>query len=159
MKTIVLSQDKVAIVDDEDFEKLSKFLWHYNEKKPGHGYAQGTKHLCKIEGKYRSKTIYMHREVLPIDMEVDHINGDTLDNRKENLRPADRTLRGRNRASRKNSSSSYPGVHFHKLSGKWRAQIKVNGKTISLGLHKTQEEARDRREAYIVKESLEGFRR
>lgn len=159
MKEIPLSQGKVAIVDDDDFEKLSSYKWLYNEKKPGHGYAQRGQHVRDGFRKYSKKTLYMHREILGCGEEIDHINGNTLDNRKENLRPSNRLMQTRNRASRNGSTSKFAGVHLHKLTGKWRAQIKIDGKIKSLGLHATQEEAYMARTKFIEENQLDWFRR
>ncbi len=101
----------------------------------------------------------MHREILKTDQEIDHINGNTLDNRKENLRPSNRLMQTRNRASSIGSSSKYIGIHLHKLTGKWRAQIKINGKVKSLGLFFTQEDAFLVRKKFIEDNNLEWFRR
>ena len=101
----------------------------------------------------------MHREILKTDQEVDHINGNTLDNRKENLRPANRRQQSQNTRSRKNSTSIYVGVHLHRLTGKWRSQIKVDGKIKSLGLFNSPEEARDARNKFIEENALKWHRR
>ena len=101
----------------------------------------------------------MHREVLDTKLEVDHINGNTLDNRKQNLRSANRQQQTQNSGSRKNSSSKYVGVHIHKMTGKWRSQIRTKDKRIDLGLFHTQEEARDARISFLEKNNLERFRR
>ena len=159
MKLIELTQGKQATVDDDDYERLSKYKWCFNLKRHGKGYAQRNEHV-KIEyKKYKTKTIYMHREILNTDQEVDHKNGNTLDNRKENLRPANRTQQSQNTSSRKNSSSKYVGVHIHKLTGKWRSQIKVGDKIKSLGLFPTQEEAFNARIKYVEENDLQWFKR
>jgi hypothetical protein len=160
MKKIPLTQNKTAVVDDESFDLLSKHKWCFNDKNgKGHGYAQRSQHIKLGFKKYTSKTIYMHRSILDTDLEVDHINGDTLDNRKENLRAANRTQQTRNTSSRKGSTSSFVGVHFHKLTGKWRSQIKIDGKIRSLGLFASQEEANNARIKFIEENALERFRR
>jgi len=159
-KTIKLTQGLEAIVDEDDYERLSKYNWCFNSKNSsGHGYAQRGAHVRLGFKKYKSETLYMHREILNTDQEVDHINGNTLDNRKENLRVADRTQQSQNTSSRKNSTSKYVGVHIHKLTGKWRAQIKVDNKVKSLGLFSSQEEAFNARVKYIEENHLERFRR
>ena len=75
-----LSQEKFAIVDNEDYIKLNKITWYYDYRKYG-GYA-------KHSDKKNNTSIYMHRIILNSknDKFVDHINGNTLDNRKINLR-------------------------------------------------------------------------
>jgi hypothetical protein len=159
VKEIELTQGKFAIVDDEDYQRLLEHSWCFNMKSGTNGYAQRGQHLYLGFKTYKSKTIYMHTEILGIEQEIDHINGDTLDNRKENLRPSNRTQQTRNTSSRKNSSSKYVGVHLHKLTGKWRSQIKVDGKVKSLGLFASQEEAYSARIRYIEQNQLDGFKR
>ncbi len=106
-----------AIVDDEDFDMVSQNKWHFS-----YGYAKS-----KISG----KTVYMHRVILdaPKGMEVDHINGNKLDNRKENIRLCTTSQNQLNAASHKDSASKYRGVCFlkHKKQAKrpWRAMITV----------------------------------
>lgn len=72
---------------------------------------------------------------------VDHIDRDGLNNRRENLRLATRSENGRNQKCRSDNTSGYKGVHWHKGTRKWIAQIRLNGKAKHLGLFKTPEEA------------------
>lgn len=64
---------------------------------------------------------------------LDHINGDTLDNRLENLRDVPNIINHRNETMSKNNTSGFNGVYWDKQTGKWRAMIKVNFRTIQLG--------------------------
>jgi hypothetical protein len=118
---IPLTQGKQTIVDDEDFEELSKFRWRCSDG----GYV--------VRG-YASK-IKMHRVVIgaPIGMEVDHVNGYTLDNRKENLRLCTHAENGRNRKLNADNKSGYKGVSWDNKIGKWRVTIKANLHRIHLG--------------------------
>jgi len=75
----------------------------------------------------------MHRSLLPGVAEVDHRNGNGLDNRRANLRDSEGKNQ-RNVGSR-GGTSLYKGVSWDKDTGKWRAQIKVDGRKIYLGLH------------------------
>jgi hypothetical protein len=88
MKEIKLSRAKIAIVDDDDFEELSKFKWYINENVDHtKQYAMRSK-LAKESGELTGTKVYMHRSVLKIydkNITVKHKNGNTLDNRKENL--------------------------------------------------------------------------
>ena len=128
MKHIQLTKNKIAIVDDEDFDFLSKFKWCSS-----HGYAvtpiyiEGSYHktLCP-KGKY--KQIRMHRLLLSVDdtKEVDHRNMDRLDNRKENLRVASRAENMRNKGMQVNNTSGFKGVGWDKQRKKWRVQIKAD---------------------------------
>ncbi len=132
MKTIKLTQNKVTIVDDEDFEYLSQFKWHYM------GYA--VRHSTSKFGLKR-KSIFIHREVInaPDDMEVDHINGDKLDNRKTNLRICTHAENQRNRKIDKDNKSGYRGVSKHQ--NKWLVHLILNGKIVFNKTFDTPEEA------------------
>lgn len=85
MRKIPLGYGLYALVDNDDYIDLSFFKWHSKK-------ANGGKYACRIESKWFNnnrftKTIYMHRVVVdaPHDLQVHHINGNTLDNRKRNL--------------------------------------------------------------------------
>jgi len=82
-----------------------------------------------------------HNEWPPEDKVMDHINGNRLDNRIENLRIATRSQNGANRKYQTNNTSGYRGVHWVKADKIWRASIKVNNKVKQLGRYKTAEEA------------------
>ena len=84
----------------------------------------------------------MHREILntPEGLDTDHINGDGLDNRRENIRVSTKSQNQANRRNlQSNNTSGFKGVDFHR--GKWRAQIKVDGRKIDLGSFDTPDEA------------------
>lgn len=129
MKEIELTQSKIALVDDEDFPKLSKFKWHawYS------GYSFYAVCCTRRHGK-----IYMHREILGLkknDGKIgDHINHNSLDNQKLNLRVATARLNSYNCKFKNNNTSGYRGVTWHKQINRWMAQIKVNNKRIYLGV-------------------------
>jgi hypothetical protein len=137
MKKIPLTQGKAAIVDDENFSGLSAFRWRAQKSSSGKYYA------CRSENWKRGKrpTTHMHREVLrPKDGEqVDHINGDTLDNRRENLRICGQLQNSYNRTSQKNNTSGFKGVS--ELRGKFVAYIAYNGKQRHIGCFDTAAEA------------------
>jgi len=82
----------------------------------------------------------MHRSILnvPDSLVVDHINGNGLDNRKANLRPATRSQNACNIPKYKPSRSKYKGLTWHKARRKWNARIRKNGKTYSLGYFDSQ---------------------
>ena len=132
MGTIYTHCGTPVLVDDEDVERLSAFRWH--RKQSGHV------HRSIQRGKIKRG---IHRDVIdaPDGVWVDHINGDPLDNRKVNLRLCDRVGNSRNSSSKKGSSSSFKGVCWHKASRKWQAGIKVNRKSIHLGLFATEQQA------------------
>jgi hypothetical protein len=135
MSLIKLTQNKYSAVDEDDFIKLNRYKWHYNVKRKGdQGYAQR---------KSKNKIIYMHDFIVncPPNKIVDHKDGDSLNNKKENLRICTQTNNMMNKSIMSNNKSGYKGVHFHKQTGKWRAQIKVKGKIKSLGLFDNPEDA------------------
>lgn len=117
-KSIPLTQGKFALVDDEDFEYLNQWDWFFHS-----GYAKRT-------------GLRMHNVIMcpQNGLEVDHINGDKLDNRRANLRVCTHSENMKNRKNNKDNTSGYKGVVFHSPSGKWQAQIGVNKKHYSLGL-------------------------
>ena len=81
----------------------------------------------------------MHKGYLP--KTIDHINGDTLDNRIENLRAATRGQNQHNRKTNANNTSGYKGVSWYKKRKKWISKIKLEGKAIHLGYFDNLEEA------------------
>jgi hypothetical protein len=133
---IPLSQGKVALVDAEDYDRLvSMGRWHLHSG----GYA--AKSYRHPGG--RSDVVFMHRVILnaPKGVEVDHINGDKLDNRKANLRIADRYGNARNTRKIRVGTSRYKGVCWKRRSDRWYASIKANGRHVFLGHFDTEEDA------------------
>lgn len=118
-----------CIIDDEDAELLEKYKWHVVIKTDT-PYLQTS---IKIDGKKR--TLQLSREILnaPKDRLVDHIDGNTLDNRRNNLRLADKRTNAQNMRPNINTTSKYKGVSWDKQRMKWRAVIFHNGKQIMLG--------------------------
>lgn len=148
-KAIRLSQNKEAIVDEEDFTQLSVFKW--SVLKDWRGRYIAVRGIRIADGKQR--LAYMARVIMGLDYgdprEVDHINHNTLDNRRMNLRIVTSRQNKQNQPSRKNSSSRFVGVTWDKSREKWRAQIQVDGRVINLGRFTTEEEAAERRDEYV----------
>ena len=149
MREVPLTQGYVALVDDEDWELVSQYSWSVDKSgKRRTQYAQ-TAFKVKIEGRMLkvTKKISLHRFLMnpPDGMEIDHINGDGLDNRRANLRLATREENARNTQKRRScSSSKFKGVTFMKGGGRkkrWLAQIRIKSKTFKIGLFLTEEEA------------------
>lgn len=139
MKRIPLSQGKIAFVDDEDFVRLSWFQWFAYQSESGIWYARRNTDL----GEPR-KTVLMHRAVFGItelDPDIDHRDGDGLNNQKVNLRLATRSGNAANIKVRKDSQSGLKGVYWAPRHKKYSAQITTGGKQIWLGYFKTAEEA------------------
>lgn len=134
MKTIQLTHGKFAILDDEDYERLSHLKWHY----ANHGYAVRSKCV-----NYKTSRIYLHREVVGCgkDEFCDHKNMDLLDCRKENLRVCTKQQNAFNITKHKDNKSGYNGVFFNSQAGKYQAVVCVSSKRIHLGYYEVAEEA------------------
>lgn len=128
-----------VLVDDEDFEELSKYKWNFYKNKN----ILYVKRHIKINGV--STSLKMHRSIMGLKnndkLIVDHINHNSLDNRKINLRVCKQSDNCKNKTSHKNSSSKYLGVYFNKNSNKWQSQICTNKKIIYLGIYLIEEDA------------------
>lgn len=130
-KTIQLTRGQFAIVDDADYSELSQYKWTAIWDRTGNRwYAARTE---------KRKSVRMHQRIMG-GLWIDHINGNGLDNRRENLRFCDRKQNQWNSKKRK-GTSQYKGVNLDKKAGKWRAQIKYNNRKIWLGRHDKEEDA------------------
>lgn len=136
MAKITLPNGSVCLVDDEDYARLSQFKWKLSAKK----YA-----AAKTTPGRKGKQEYMHRMILNavVGMYVDHINGDGLDNRKNNLRLASKSQNGFNRGVQKNNSSGIKGIVQDKRDGVWMARIGFQGRKIHLGRFESAELAHE----------------
>lgn len=152
-KEIPLTRGQVAIVDAADYEWLSQFKWYAvapnGKHKDGKFYA--VRHVFRDDGK--RTLLKMHREILGAEpgVDVDHVDGNTLNNQRDNLRLCNRQQNTFNSRGQKNSVSKYKGVSWHKHTRKWFAQIGVNGKNIFLGYYDTPEEAARARDTASLK--------
>lgn len=135
MREIPLTQGKTALVDDGDFDLVSRFKWQA-AKAPRTWYA----HRVEYGGK-RKKTESMHRLILdaPLGMLVDHINGNGLDNRRDNLRLATKGQNNYNTRLRRDNATGYKGVKRNCL--RWVARIRIDRRLIHLGSFSTKEDA------------------
>lgn len=126
MKRIPLTQGKFALVDDADFKWLSRYKW-CAWKAPRTWYVR------------RLKDEFMHRRILGLQkgdgIEVDHRNGNGLDNQRHNLRICTRSENTANQRMPKNNTSGYKGVSWDIDRNKWRVMIDKNGKHIYVGLY------------------------
>jgi len=137
MKLIELTQGYFTKVDDADYASLSNRSWHVHKKR-GLLYAHHTSHVNGI-----SVNESMHRTLLGVNdssVQVDHIDGDGLNNQRYNLRKATHSQNQHNRKRRRDGVSSYKGVGVHS-SGLWRARIVVDSKEVHLGYFKQEKDA------------------
>jgi hypothetical protein len=140
---IPLTQGQVACVDAADVPMLEQDNW-YADWNSGLGGFYAARTGPMINGKHGQK-IYMHAVILGLEpggeLEADHEDHNTLNNRRYNLRPANRNQTLINQRKRKDNTSGYKGVCYHKQARKWYARIYVNGVCRSLGLFPTAAEA------------------
>lgn len=149
MREILLTKGYIAQVDDDDYERVSKYKWQVritNDVTPRY-YAQRT-YFCEIKGQKVSQLL--HRYILNLTdpkVIVDHIDNNGLNNQKNNLRKCSISQNSYNsvkQGSPKNSGvpvSKYKGVRFNKTVKKWEARLQVNKKRLTLGFFKSELEA------------------
>jgi len=142
MKHITLTQGQKAIVDDDDYDNLNNLKWFATKNRCGFYARRST---WDPKNKKVSKPLIMHRVVVGAgDGEVvDHINGNSLDNRKSNLRVCSnaQNCRNRKRNNKNNSTSKYKGVSWNKKKKLWESVIGFNYKDCWLGYFKSEKEA------------------
>ena len=141
MREITLSQDKVALVDDGDFEWLNGWKWHAYHGRRDTFYA--TRNSPRPRQQPRRPMIRMHRLIMdaPTGVLVDHRDGNGLNNQRSNLRLGTNAQNLRNRGAQSNNASGVKGVSWYAPTRKWKAKIGVNGKDIRLGHFATAAEA------------------
>jgi len=132
MKKIKVTKGKYVLVDNTDFNELSKYKWHTDLRSIAR-YIKGS----------NNKRIKIHRQIMncPKGMEVDHKDGNIFNNQRKNLRICTHAENGKNQKKPKNNTSGYKGVSWYKKLNKWAAKIKVNYKGKHLGYFDTKEEA------------------
>lgn len=136
MKKIPLTKGYIALVDDSFFEKISSHKWFFQS-----GYA--ARSLCRKGVRSNWK---MHWSVIgkpEVGMVVDHINGNGLDNRLENLRFCTSSQNTKNQVKHCRNTSGYKGVvkYSGKKSDRWTARISVNNKIFRLGRFNSPKDA------------------
>ena len=141
-KKIPLTQGKFAIVDTEDYERLSAYKWYF--QRYGLGLDKGCACRAGVVNGMR-RLIRMHYEIVGY-LSVDHINGCGIDNRKVNLRKANKSQNAQNVGLNENNTSGYKGVFFDKSIQKFKARIRNKGVRFYLGNFSTASEAS---EAYV----------
>lgn len=151
MKKILLTQGKIALVDDEDYKRLSKFKWNYE----GTGGSNYAKRSVRVQGLQNQKTIRMCCEILQTNELIDHKDTNGLNYQKSNLRLCTSAQNAQNRKKPKMKTSSkykgisatyYKSVYSDYLSITWVANIgftNIFGRSVQkyLGRFKVEEEA------------------
>lgn len=130
-----LTKGRSVLIDAADLPAVSCHRWHASDTGEGRWYAARRRKV----GEGRPGTIKMHT-FLTGWPQVDHINGDGLDNRRCNLRPATSAQNSANARRARTSRSPYKGVEYQR-SGRWRARICPRGQSIELGFYDTAEKA------------------
>ena len=134
MKEIALTHGHVAMVDDEDYELLNQYSW-------GATHGRTTFYATRIEKNPQGERtlILMHRQIMkpPKGLQIDHINGNGLCNKKGNLRIVTVRQNSQNRHSRK--TSKYPGVSWDDRRKGWIASVYIDGSSKYLGKHETEQ--------------------
>ncbi len=130
VKEIRLTRGFVALVDSEDFDRISGFKWYASSSIKQEPYA--------IRSVYEGgsyKHVHMHREIMnaPHGLVVDHKNHNSLDNRKSNLRLATTRENTHNQRKPKDNTSGFKGVYWDKRKKKWRARLINDGRFVELG--------------------------
>lgn len=133
---IITNKKEEVFIDIDDIEKVKNSTWYIN----------GARHKYAV-AKIKNKHVKLHRlimNVLDMDyktVQVDHINGNTLDNRKCNLRLVTPQQNSFNKSKNNFGKNKHNGVHYMKDKCKWRAYITYNGKWIHIGMYETEDEA------------------
>ena len=151
MKQIKLTQGQFALVDDSDFKFLSQWKWCAGKQRTGDFYAvRGSS-----AGKNKRTLILMHRQILGLEKgdkrQGDHIDHNTLNNQRDNLRICTHTQNNMNHKKRKNTFGKYKGITWSKLYKKWIAHISIKGKVTHLGYFISEEEAASAYDAAAIK--------
>ena len=131
-----LTRGYFAIVDEADAERVLAYKWH---ARPDGQTVYAGRNVRLPDGRRATQLLHGY---LTGYARTDHINGDGLDNRRNNLRKSTAVENGWNRRPNRGSHLGLKGVSWHGRTGKWQAQIRVgDGRRLYLGLYATAEEA------------------
>lgn len=140
MKTIELTQGKVALVDDKDYDWLNQWKWCTNQNRH---IFYAIRHIRVAKNKLRRE--YMHRLILGLQLGdkrlTDHRDGDGRNNQRSNLRICTALQNSQSQRKRILGTSRYKGVDWNRQNHKWRSYIRVNGKQTYLGYFDSENDA------------------
>lgn len=154
MKTIFLTKNQITRVSDQDYDRVNQFKWYASARSDGKFYAKRKQWFPK-QKKY--ELISLHRFILnpPRELDIDHIDGDGLNNQRENLRAVDKHTNMWNQKTRRTSLTGFRGISIDRYTmnktGRpvFRASVTWNGKFHHLGRFKELEDAISAREAKV----------
>lgn len=142
-------KDKYILIDDKDYNLFKKFNWSFisggrlictRKELPSQYKGKFITVVKKYKkSKYYYKSVLLHWMVVNKNigsLEVDHINGNTLDNRRSNLRICSHSDNRKNNKIYRNNTSGYPGISWLKRKKTWSSVIRVNNKKLWLGTFK-----------------------
>jgi hypothetical protein len=139
MAYISLTRGKFALIDDEDYLRISQWKWYAKQFNSNKSF-----YAARIVRDPLQKTILMHREILGIkesNVHIDHKNLDTLNNCRNNLRIATNAQNMFNRPRLKSNTSGFKGVTFRQKTNQWHARYALNGKLKHIGYFASKEDA------------------
>ena len=134
MKEINVSgSNRKAIVDDEDYEYVTSYMWSESNER---NYI-----LARVNGKTTSLAVHIMNRYNIHGENIDHIDRDGFNNKKSNLRPATVSQNQANSKISKINTSGYKGVWWRKNRNRWIAEIRIGGRKKHLGGFRTKEDA------------------
>ena len=140
-KVVVLPTGEEVLVDEEDYERVSKVAWHITPQ------GRVVKNKCLRQDQNGTRTA-LHRFILGVtdpSIQIDHINRNPLDNRKSNLRVCNQSQNNCNRGKlvTAKTTSKYKGVSYkaNRKKNPWYCKVKYQGKHLHLGCFSTEREA------------------
>src|ERR1700677_203384 len=152
MQQIKLTQGKIAVLDDDDYERLRNFKWFYRGERNGNlGYAvrHGKKPIDP------TGTVYLHREVMKPEpgLEVIFLNHDRLDCRKANLRAVTVEVSRQHHRMRKDCKTGAKGVIYNGDTNTWSGYLYRSGSTLHVGTFRTKEQAEQAYQDALIREN------
>lgn len=150
MRAIKLTQGKIALVDDQNYDWLNQWKWCARR---GHGTFYAVRNVSVAKGKREAQ--YMHRKILGLHsgdkQQTDHIDGNGLNNQRANLRFCTAAQNIQSSRKWKFGVSIYKGIFWRRNDRKWQTQIRVNKKLVHVGLFSSEIEASKAYDAAALK--------